>query len=68
MKETLTELKQKLLKYEERLARKMKGYRGIIHESALSELRHSDVMVLRDMIRQLKEEIFKQEHPNLINK
>jgi len=63
MNESLLELKQKLQKYEELLAKKMKGYRGIIHESALSELRHSEVMVLRDMIRQLKEEIFKREHP-----
>lgn len=62
MKESLAELKQKLLKYEERLTLKMKGYRGISHENALSELKHSEVMVLRDIICQLKEEIFKQEH------
>jgi len=64
MSESLIELKQKLQKYEGKLAEKMKGYRGIIHESALSELRHSEVMVLRDMVRGLKEEIFKKEHPD----
>jgi len=26
----------------------MKTYRGVIHESALSELKHSGVMVLRE--------------------
>lgn len=35
----------------------MKTYRGVIHESALSELKHSEVMVLRDMIASVKKEI-----------
>lgn len=57
------ELKEKLVKYEEKLAFKMKSYRGVIHESALSELKHSEVMVLRAMIDGLKNEIYNLEHP-----
>jgi len=56
-KEKLTELKKKLAFYEEKLAFKMKTYRGVIHESALSELKHSGVMVLRAMVDDLKKEI-----------
>jgi hypothetical protein len=40
----------------------MKTYRGVIHESALSELKHSEVMVLRAMIDDLKREIYNLEH------
>lgn len=60
--EKLKELKGKLAKYEEKLAFKMKTYRGVIHESALSELKHSEVMVLRAMVDDLKKEIFLLEH------
>ena len=58
-KEKLLELKKKLAFYEEKLAFKMKTYRGVIHESALSELKHSEVMVLRAMVDDLKREIQK---------
>ncbi len=50
-------METQLAEYEKRLAFKMKTYRGVIHESALSELKHSEVMVLRDMIASLKKEI-----------
>ena len=53
----LQQLKVDLAKYEEKLRHKMKGYRGVIHESAWSELRHSEVMVLTDMVNSLKDEI-----------
>jgi len=53
----LTELKQKLDHYEKWLADEMKGYRGVIHESSASEIKHSKVMVLQSMVDQLKEEI-----------
>lgn len=57
-KETkLKELKQKLSYYEEKLAREMIGYRGVVHESAASEVKHDKVMVLRAMVDSLKEEI-----------
>ncbi len=60
--EKIKKLKDQLKKYEERLAYKMKTYRGVIHENALSELKHSEVMVLRDMIDSLKREIYSIEN------
>jgi len=51
------QLKADLAKYEEKLRQKMKGYRGIIHESASSELKHSEVMVLTSMVTSLQAEI-----------
>jgi len=53
----LKALKEKLQKWEEKLAYEMKGYRGVIHESAASEIKHDKVMVLRDMVESLKTEI-----------
>ncbi|KKR29040.1 hypothetical protein A2715_01750 [Candidatus Woesebacteria bacterium RIFCSPHIGHO2_01_FULL_39_32] len=56
-KNKLKELKEKLAHYEEKLAREMIGYRGVKHESAVSEIKHDKVMVLRDVVNNLKEEI-----------
>jgi len=56
-KQKIKELKQKLAKYEEQLAWEMKTYRGVIHESAASEIKHNKVMVLRAMVDDLKKEI-----------
>ncbi|MBI3955958.1 hypothetical protein HY339_01735 [Candidatus Gottesmanbacteria bacterium] len=53
----LTELRKKLAKYEGKLAQKMKRYRGVIHESGLSEMRHNEVMVIQAIIADLKREI-----------
>lgn len=50
-------LKEKLKDYEEKLRREMLGYRGVIHESAASEIKHSKVMVLTAMVNDLKHEI-----------
>lgn len=50
-------LKEKLKTYEEKLANEMIGYRGVIHESAVSEIKHSKVMVLKAMVEQLRNEI-----------
>lgn len=58
------ELREKLSKWEEQLAWEMKGYRGVIHESASSEAKHNKVMVLKDMVNSLKEEISKLEEEN----
>jgi len=60
--EKLDELREKLKDYENKLAREMLGYRGVIHESAASEIKHNKVMVLRAMVRELKEEIAKLEN------
>lgn len=53
----LKELKEKLKKYEEQLSREMIGYGGVKHESAVSEIKHNKVMVLRAIVEELKEEI-----------
>ncbi len=50
-------LQTKLDYYEEKLRFKMKRYRGVIHESAASEMKYQEVMVLRAMIDGLKKEI-----------
>ncbi|MBU0570216.1 hypothetical protein KKB40_05590, partial [Patescibacteria group bacterium] len=55
--EKIIELKKKLIDYEKRLVEEMVGYRGVVHESAASELKHSKVMVLKAMVKNLKEEI-----------
>lgn len=54
-------LKEKLKYYEEKLSREMIGYRGVIHESSASEIKHDKVMVLKAMVAGLKEEIAKLE-------
>jgi hypothetical protein len=59
--EKLRELNEKLEYYENKLAREMIGYRGVVHESAASEIKHDKVMVLKAMVQGLKEEIAKLE-------
>ena len=53
----LAELKSKHAHYEAKLVQKVKRYRGVIHESGLSEMRHNEVMVLRAIVADLKREI-----------
>ncbi|KKR87337.1 hypothetical protein A2875_02850 [Candidatus Gottesmanbacteria bacterium RIFCSPHIGHO2_01_FULL_46_14] len=55
--EKLKSLKDKLAQYESKLAFKMKRYRGVIHESAASEMKHQEVMVLKAMVADLQKEI-----------
>lgn len=60
----LKELQERLNFYQDKLNWKMKRYRGVIHESAASEMKHQEVMVLRAMIDGLKKEIKSLEQPN----
>lgn len=53
----MRQLKEKLATYEDKLRFKMRRYRGVIHESAASEMKHQEVMVLRAMVDSLKKEI-----------
>ena len=55
--EKLNQLQARLDFYENKLKGKMKCYRGVIHESAASEMKHQEVMVLRAMVDGLKKEI-----------
>lgn len=59
--EKIKQLRDKLATYETKLKGKMKGYRGVIHESAMSEMRHQEVMVLKAMVAGLKKEIEQME-------
>jgi ribosomal protein L29 len=58
----IKELEGKLIVYKEKLANEMIGYRGVVHESSASEIKHDKVMVLKDMVRGLEEEIFHLKH------
>jgi len=60
--EKLKDLYEKLGHYEAKLGKKMKGYRGVIHESAMSEMRHQEVMVLKAMVAGLQKEIAQLEN------
>jgi len=60
MKGKKTKLKELLKKKEGadiKLARMKKGYRGVVHESAMSELRHSEYHVYVDYVESLRKEI-----------
>ena len=56
-KSKLIQLQSDLVRYKAKLAEKMKYFHGVKHESSLSELRYSEVMVLRDIVRSLEQEI-----------
>lgn len=60
--EKLKNLRERLAYYEGKLAFKMKRYRGVIHESAASEMKHQEVMVLKAMVADLTREIQTLEH------
>jgi hypothetical protein len=53
----LSDLKTKLAKYRAELTERMKFFHGVRHENSLSELRYTQIMVLRDMIRGIEKEI-----------
>ena len=56
-KTKLAQLQADLIKYKAKLVEKTKNFHGVKHESSLSELRYSEVMVLRDIVRSLEQEI-----------
>jgi len=64
--EKIKQLKTELKRYEDKLSFRMKTYRGVSHENALSELKHSEVMVLKAMVNDLKMEIYRLENPKTL--
>ena len=50
-------LKRKRAEKEERYKKKMRFYRGVIHESAASELKHQEVKVLESYLDSIDREI-----------
>ena len=55
--EKLVALKQKLEVYEAKLAKRLKNFRGVPHESASGELSFSELKVLEDFVASIKAEI-----------
>ena len=53
----LAELEAKKQETEEKLKAKMKGFRGVIHESASSEQRYMEIKVLESHLESLSKEI-----------
>lgn len=53
----IEELKKKKSIKEEKYKHKMKFYRGVIHESAASELKHQEVKVLESYLDNIDREI-----------
>lgn len=57
MKARLAELKKKLAEYKAKLEEKKRLFKGVKHESALSELRYTEYMVYKNMVEGLEREI-----------
>lgn len=53
----IAELEEQLAKYRAILKDKMSRFRGVRHENSLSELRYTEIMVYREMVRDLEKEI-----------
>jgi len=53
----IEELKRKKAEKEEKYKHKMRFYRGVIHESAASELKHQEVKVLESYLTSIDKEI-----------
>jgi hypothetical protein len=53
----IIELSRKRAEKEEKYRKKMRFYRGVIHESAASELKHQEVKVLESYLDSIDREI-----------
>ncbi|KKS32106.1 MAG: hypothetical protein UU93_C0010G0005 [Candidatus Amesbacteria bacterium GW2011_GWA2_42_12] len=53
----LEELEKKLVKYKAIFLEKKKVFRGVKHESSISELRYTEFMVYKNMVEGLEREI-----------
>jgi len=57
--EKIKQLKEQLEKYRAILKDKMSRFRGVRHENSLSELRYTEVMVYKNRVEDLEQEIKK---------
>lgn len=55
--EKIKHLLRELEKYQSKLTELYKHYRGVIHESAASEIRHTTVKVYESHVQSIKEEL-----------
>ena len=53
----LKQLEEKLAKYKPIYAEKKRNFRGVKHESAISELRYTEFMVYKNIVEGLESEI-----------
>jgi len=53
----LEELEKKLVKYKAIFLEKKKVFRGVKHESSISELRYTEFMVYKNMVEGIEREI-----------
>ncbi len=53
----LKELKEKLAKYKPIFLEKKRNFRGVKHESSISELRYTEFMVYKNIVEGLEREI-----------
>jgi hypothetical protein len=53
----LKDLKEKLIKYKAIFLEKKKVFKGVKHESAISELRYTEFMVYKNIVEGLEKEI-----------
>lgn len=53
----LKELEEKLAKYKPIFLEKKRNFRGVKHESAISELRYTEFMVYKNIVEGLEREI-----------
>lgn len=58
----LQELIEKRDKYRQKLTGMYKNFRGVVHESAVSELKYSEIKVYEDLLNSVVEEINKIEN------
>ncbi len=57
MQDKLKDLEEKLSKYKAIFLEKKKVFKGIKHESAISELRYTEFMVYKNIVEGLEKEI-----------
>lgn len=56
-KQKLKQLEEKLVHYKKIFLEKKKNFRGVKHESSLSELRYTEFMVYKNIVESLQKEI-----------
>ena len=56
-RQKLKELEEKLAKYKPIFLEKKRNFRGVKHESAISELRYTEFMVYKNIVEGLEKEI-----------
>lgn len=64
-RQKLKELEEKLAKYKPIFLEKKRNFRGVRHESSISELRYTEFMVYKNIVEGLEREIrnLKVTHP-----